>query len=175
MLRDSGVKPYADATISFEEVDFTEFQPTQLYVLQKALSRQAILHEEMSRLGVDTFHMSEGVRFMREDTPEEHTMIPPIVEYDESFGFCLLDGTHRSYTARQLGEKSLGAIVITGVSSELPIHSYPNSWEEMEIWQSIPEDVTKKRRYRLANDHASLFRDLSKINNSIARQPGTAA
>lgn len=176
MASDKNIKPYEDAAISFEEIDFSEFQPTQLYVLQNALVRQAVLHDAMSQVGIDTFHLDDGVLFRHPDTPEdEHTMIPPIVEYDDKYGLCLLDGTHRSFTARSMGEKSIGAILISGVPSELPITSYPNQWEAVSVWEHIPEDLALKRHYRLASDHSSLYRDLSGVNNSAPRQAGEAA
>ena len=163
-------KPYENADISFDQVDFAEFRPAQLYVLRKCLARQALLHEELlTGCDVDIFELNEGLRFNQGD--ESITMIPPVIEVDKKHGPILLDGTHRAYTARSMGRESIRAIVIGGVPEHLPITSYPNEWDDMVEYDAIPSDQSLKRKYR-PGVGPHLFRDLSKLTSAGPRGAG---
>jgi hypothetical protein len=171
-LLNQEVRPYEDADIDLRTVSVESFRPTQLYVLSGAIERQRKLREELLPEGVDTLYLDGGIAI--DNDGYRVAMIPPIIEEDPEHGPSLLDGTHRAMMAHRFGRKALNVLYIKGVHADYPIHSYPTEWENVIEYHATPEDVSLKRRYRTENPIA-LRRDLSSLNGSVIRKPGSAA
>lgn len=169
-LLGSDVRPYQDATIEIKEVSLDEFRPLQLYVLRNNIRVQDGLRRSLAHLGHDPLQLDGGLTIRNGD----HTvgLIPPIVEEDSEHGYCLVDGTHRTYLGRQLGLRSMTALCITDVPTEYPVYAFPNEWSEVVEYDAVPADKSLKKRYRPGNsDH--LRRDLGFLNGSVRREAGS--
>lgn len=161
-------KPYRDATIILEEIPLSTLQPIALYVVRRALARQFALRSCLLRHDYDTLHLNSGLSITYEDTTVNLT--PPIVE-ETNEGLCLVDGLHRSMMAHSIGQTMIRVLHITNIDPNYPLTSYPNRWDEVQMYDTTPVDRTLKRNYR-SGSH--FFRDLSNINGSKRREGGDA-
>jgi hypothetical protein len=168
MLTNKSIRPYENADIRIKEMPIDEFLPTQLYVLKDHLEVQKELRQSLLKQGHDTLRMYGSV--LLKNAGILTGMMPPIVEDDQEFGPCLLDGTHRAYLARRLGIKSLGVLHVSGVSKETPMIPLPNQWNEIIEYDTIPTDKSKKKHYRNLPDKYSYYRDFSEITG-VAKDP----
>lgn len=168
MLTNKSVYPYKNADIYLENMAIDEFLPTQLYVLKEHIKIQNELRESLLTKYYDTLRLFGSV--ILKTAGIEVGMMPPIVEDDDEYGPCLLDGTHRAYLARQLGMKSLGVLRITGVSKETPMIPLPNQWNEIIEYDTIPTEKSKKKRYRNLPNKYDYYRDFSHITG-IGKDP----
>lgn len=170
MLRDASVYPYENSDIDIVSLGLNDFRPIQLYVLKKALLRQYNLRKELLEQGHDTLRLEEGLRLNNDGY--RVGMIPPVVEEDSEYGYCLLDGAHRAYLAKELGHKSLSVLRIRNVPTQYPLAAYPNEWGDMVEYDKLPARESLRRRYRSGYQPDKLFRDLSCLTGEQGRMPG---
>ncbi len=169
MLTDKSARPYENATIRYEEMPLEEMQPTQLYILRNHLEIQNNIRNELIEKGHDSLRLYGSVVLKNAEVTVG--MMPPVVEDDEEYGPCLLDGTHRAYLAKQLGMRTLGVLRISGVPKDMPMIAYPNGWEELVEYYSIPDDKSKKKYYRnLPKNKYEYYRDFSHVTG-IGKDP----
>lgn len=169
MLTDKAARPYENATICYEEMPLEEMRPTQLYVLRNHLEIQNDVRNELLEKGHDSLRLYGSIILKSAEVTVG--MMPPVVEDDEEYGPCLLDGTHRAYLAKQLGLKTLGVLRISGVPKEMPMIAFPNGWDELIEYDTIPIEKDKKKYYRdLPKDKYDYYRDFSEITG-IGKDP----
>lgn len=172
MLTDKTIRPYQHADICIENIPLNKILPTQLYVLREHLEVQKDLRNALLEKGCDTLRM-RGSLLLRHAGVTVGLM-PPVVEDDPEFGMCLLDGTHRAVIARRVGEKCIRVVHISGVLPDRPMIAMPNQWSEIVEYSVIPEDKTKKKRYRdLPGSKYDYYRDFSEITG-VGKDPRTA-
>lgn len=164
------VLPYEHADITVEEVTIDELSPTTLYVIKRGLSFQRQLREGLKASGFDPLLLTGGLQLRQ----GENTigLVPPIVEDDPEHGPCLIDGAHRTYVGRQIGQTVMNVIHIRGALSSAPIYALPNEWHEIIEYDETPADPALKKRYR--ENPRELYRDFSALNGSAMREPGKA-
>lgn len=167
-LTDKSMYLYKDAKITIEDMPIEDFLPTQMYVMKDHLETQRNIRRELLNKNYDTFKLMGGITLRKSGI--ETTMIPPIVEEDDEFGPCLLDGTHRAYLARQLGMKTLGVVYVSGVLNEIPMIALPNRWGDIAEYSVIPDSSQKKRRRNLAGSKYDYYRDFSAITG-VGKDP----
>lgn len=169
MLTDKAARPYENATICYEEMPLEEMRPTQLYVLRNHLEIQNDVRNELLEKGHDSLRLYGSIILKSAEVTVG--MMPPVVEDDEEYGPCLLDGTHRAYLAKQLGMKTLGVLRISGVPKDMPMIAYPNCWNELIEYDTIPVEKNKKKYYRnLPKNKYEYYRDFSEITG-IGKDP----
>lgn len=125
----------------------------------------------MQREGHDPLLLDGGLRLRNGDTSVG--LIPPIVEDDPEHGPCLIDGAHRVYGGRRVGQSVLNVVRIRNPLTTAPIYAFPNAWDEIVEYDATPTDPALKKRYR--EDPRSLYRDFSRLNGSVMRAPGAIA
>jgi hypothetical protein len=163
------IAPYANATITLEEIALSEIRPIALYVVTHALARQFVLRSNLQSLGHDTLHLGSALRISHDGNSVG--LIPPIVEETDD-GLCLMDGLHRSTMARVIGQSTIRVLRINNVNPDYPLTSFPNEWDEIRTYDTTPVDRALKKRYRPDSHY---FRDLSTINGSRRREAGNAS
>lgn len=165
-MQDPTVLPYEHATISIEEMQVDEIAPTTLYVIKKGLQLQRDLRQTLQSIGHDPLWL-EGGLWLQQDG-QRIGLIPPIVEDDPDHGPCLIDGAHRVYNGRKIGQVTIRVIYISNALSSTPIYAHPNTWDEVIEYDDTPSNPELKKRYR--NNSRSLYRDFSSINGSMMRE-----
>lgn len=168
MLTDKSTFPYRNASIKIEEMPINDILPTQLYILKDHLEIQDNLRNSLLEKGHDTLRLFGSM--ILKNAGITIGMMPPVVEDDYEFGPCLLDGTHRAYLAKKLGLRCLGVLHISGVEKNTPMIPLPNRWDELIEYGVIPQDKSKKKRYRDLPDKYSYYRDFSEITG-IGKDP----
>jgi len=163
MLTNKNIFPYKKSDIKIQEMSLEDIRPTQLYVLKDHLEFQRDLHNELLEYGYNTLRLIGSLTLKNLENIQG--MLPPIVEEDEEYGPCLLDGTHRAYLARQLGFKAINVIMISRVSREVPMIALPNEWDEITEYDVMPDTAIKKRRRQLPGPKYDYYRDFSHITN----------
>jgi hypothetical protein len=171
MLTNKSVHPYENADIRIEEMPIDGFSPTQLYVLKEHLEVQKDLRESFLDKGYDTLRLYGAV--LLKNAGITAWMMPPIVEDDQEYGPCLLDGAHRAYLARQLGIRSIGVLHISGILTNTPMIALPTRWDEVIEYESEPTDKSKKKHYRNIPNMYNYYRDFSGITG-IGKDPRSA-
>lgn len=164
LLNNSGAHPYEAATIELREVNYSEVNPTSLYVLRANLALQAALARDIGSEGHDQLEL-EGGLVVRTPQGELVDLVPPIVEKTDSEGAYIIDGAHRTSMGRWLGRTSFVAIFVNGIRTDCPPYAYPNDWDEVKILEEVPTDLAQKKRYREA-DYKRLYRDFSSFSGS---------
>lgn len=144
------IRPYLSSTIELVTVHATELHPTALYVVESALDNLRETHRQLAELGIDAFHLGSDpcALWLRvEGYDEELTFLPPLVERSEDDGgkLCIIDGLHRIFCSREVGEGTVTVILITGTA--VPIVSYPVEWDDVKIVKTVPPH-DQKRRFR---------------------------
>lgn len=140
-LTDPEARPYGGAEISIEEVPIGDFHPTQLYYIGDNLSQQRIIRNFLIPHGEDTLRMKNGGIVMTVADGRTEVMIPPIVEDCVDYGLVLVDGTHRTQLAVQMGRKVIVAVLIRSVSPEYAVtnRGLPNEWGDMRYFPTVDE------------------------------------
>lgn len=153
LVGDPDLTPYRDAEISSRVVPIDEVYPISLYTLRKQLAIQKLLHRtflrEYDRDIFDLNHDTPDMYFRVSGAEAVWQMVPPIVEVSAADGgkTLLLDGEHRFMYARSIGLKVVRVVHIERVPSRYPIIATPVSWDEVRVFDDVPE-VGKKRRFR---------------------------
>ena len=166
LVEDSTILPYEHSTITIKEMDVEEIAPTTLYVVKKGLQFQRSLRQTLQSVGHDPLWLEGGLRL--EHKGQRVGLIPPIVEDDPDHGPCLIDGAHRVYNGRKVGQATIRVIHILNVLPSTPIYAHPNTWDEIIEYDEIPSNPELKKRYR--DNPRSLYRDFSSINGSVMRE-----
>jgi hypothetical protein len=163
LLQSPEVRPYRAATIEIKEIALVDIKPTTLYVLRQNLVFQRELRDALETQGLDPLNL-RGALTLR-STDGTVGLIPPLIEVDPGHGPCLFDGAHRTYIGREAGRKVIRAIVIEGADESYPLYAYPNEWDEIKEYDTVPP---LKKRYR-EGDPAALYRNLALLNGSTMR------
>lgn len=173
---DAEVSFYQEAEIRLAEFHPAELNPVALYALHKNLDFQRELRQHLlQEYGVDTLHLSEVLHLRTEQGLVG--MIPPYVEISEE---CLtlipnegdhlppqrqilrlpllIDGLHRGLLAKEEGE-TLTSIVVCNLSRTYPYASYPVSWEDVVVGESVP----KLKKYYRRQDPYTFMRPLDDL------------
>ncbi|MFZ2560033.1 MAG: hypothetical protein WAW91_00115 [Candidatus Nanoperiomorbaceae bacterium] len=158
--------PYINAhSISIESVSVDDVRPTQLYIYNPALERQKRLRDSMGSLGIDTLAMTGRYEFS--DSNGHHVIIPPVIEMTDDGEKLIVDGTHRTFLARQLGLAVIKVILIDGVDKTAPPFGEPARWDEVRQYDSL-EGVQKRRSKFPREDKGKYYRDFSGITGRIS-------
>lgn len=167
--------PYATASIEMREYLPDSLNITTGYVLRESLLFQERLREHLlSSFAIDTFSL-EGLVIL--DTPQgEVPLAPPVVEHmflplvspQQPERGCarlsldvLLDGAHRCYLARRLGE-SVRCVRVSGVDELYQVPIVPNGWNEVAVMDMVPERRFKKR---YLGESIATYRDFSGLGS----------
>lgn len=149
---DPTVFPYAKAKITSKLIDPNTVHPLSLYVLKDHLRLQHQLHEVLVRdYDIDTFDqdgVAPDIMFRVEGESGDWMLAPPVVEVSQADGGIpvLVDGEHRCLLARKRNRK-IRVVWIEEIPRQFPTVPLPVSWEEIKIFEKVP-DMTLKRRYR---------------------------
>jgi len=160
------IYPYATAQITLYDIPYDAIRPTSLYVLTGNLALQEELATDLASQGYDPLAL-RGSLTVQKDDEEPVGLIPPIIEYTHEAGRYLLDGLHRSYLGWQAGRPTLRGIHIVGIREDCPASVFPNAWEDIVQYETVPADPQLKRRYH--PNPLSLRRDFSHLNGSHPR------
>lgn len=156
------VKRYERLRIGLEEVDLSALRPATHTLESFKLFR---------------IHQFAALR-ARHNLPEFACVVgspwplisPPVVERLPDGSLVIIDGTHRSYSARARGETTIRALVVDNPNFDLP--SQPaRSWSAIDI---LPEKLPRQERY--AKFDPGLFRPIRAAYESltVAEDDGTA-
>ncbi len=165
---DESIKPYSKAEISIESVEPTELRPMQRYLMESRLDNLPRFRDELIRdAGIDMMRLDKGYVFT--DGTDLYGLLPPIVEvsyYDQGTPKVILDGSHRCYLSL-VGGKNINVILVDNCN--IPLHSFPNSWDNLKICATPPPD-SEKRTYRSYNPrfYHRFRRDIDKIFEEFA-------
>ncbi len=172
--------PYATASIEMREYLPDSLNITTGYVLRESLLFQERLREHLlGRFGIDTLFLDCLVIL---DTPQgEVPLAPPVVEHmflplvspQQPERGCarlsldvLLDGAHRCYLARRLGE-SVRCVRVSGVDELYQVPIVPNGWNEVAVMDVVPERRFKKR---YLGESIVMYRDFSSLGSTGYRK-----
>jgi len=148
-----------------------ELNPTSLYVLSDQLElMQKIRKELLGQEQIDILQLSD-ILHIRTAEGKLIAMAPPFVEfYPENVRIIplpgdkptperlsitvpiLKDGIHRTWLAREEGVK-IRCIVVSGALAQHKPYAYPNSWDQVGVYESKPEN---KKFYRRHNEYSYL-------------------
>ena len=159
----TGELVYASAMIQIARMKPNELYPTALYVLKDKLRKVMEIANELAKMGIDIFNLSEVV------SEGGYTIGPPLVEGCLGH-WGIVDGIHRIYVARKW-KMEVNTILVSNPSMSLC--SEPVSWSEVKEYHSRPNDPAKVRRLRVNDDSVTLrkfYRDLSYLG-SLGRRP----
>lgn len=162
------IYPYEDAEISLIEIDYADVWPTTKYVLRENLATQASLLCELANHGYKSQLDLEGSLHLITQYGDRHSLTPPIVETTPEDCTYILDGAHRTTIGRWLGRTSFMGIHIVGIRPDCPSYARPNPWEDIKIYDTLPEDKYLRKLYR--QDARKLYRDFGPINGSAFRK-----
>lgn len=188
------IKVYQNAHINYQRVNPMAVNPPQFYILKNQLQVQKDLHYLLNKKEIDIFNLENALLIVN-DKGEEWIYNPPIVEItprEISFSAqhdeidyrgqfeklsipVWMDGAHRAYNAI-LNKQEIKAIVISKGFEENPLmemypyYAHPNSWDNVAIYESVPEfkkRYTKKQTY-------NLFRNLEPLGCGKPRKIGSS-
>ena len=111
---------------SVEEVEIERIFPTSLYIQSKRLEYAEFTANVLKWNGLDLFepHIKQDSTGIKRFVP------PPIVEMRGDL--CVLcDGTHRVYTAKQMGMKKIVVLAVRGTYK--PLAGDITSWDRLRI------------------------------------------
>ena len=137
------VSQYANATMEIQDVDLTKVHP-----MTRNLERFKIARLRQLTLLTQTpgFELAAVVK----GSPWPIT--PPVIEETPSGKLVIMDGTHRAYSAIENGNPMLKAIVVKGVTDELPA-------TPVEDWNRVRSHMVKlPREQRYADYKKENFR-----------------
>ncbi len=176
---------YKDARIVLAHFFPEELNLTSLYIVKEKLEFQRRLRKHLLGYGIDTLNLSEVIHLR---TPEGiMAMAPPFTEtYEERVIIVpkdgdrdppegrfvqlrvLKDGIHRATLARELGLQIRCIAVSSADPAHLP-YAYPNSWDEVGVYDSVP---AVKKFYRRQNPY-SFMRPI-KVLRQVGDKPPAA-
>ena len=151
---DPDLKPYQSTEIKMERVRISDLIPLSKYLLEEQLQIISSLHDRLSFLGLSIFDLECGILWP--NGRNERAIACPIVEQWEREGLLLVDGLHRAYFARDLGQTELACAVIKHV--EVPLVPLPVTWEEVRVFPVGQSPIEQEKRNYRFSDAASLLR-----------------
>ncbi|MBX4212440.1 hypothetical protein KW787_03240 [Candidatus Pacearchaeota archaeon] len=186
----SSIFVYENAHISLKKLISDQVNPPTFYLLQKNLDFQHQLHDYMKdKHNIDTLNLEGALEIRNNDTNQEWTLTPPIIEvvpktvkyvpregeliYDAEVKVqipLINDGAHRVALARNLGESFTG-LYISGAPEKFPYYAHPNSWDRVKIVEEVPKTKEEKKLYTRENCYA-LYRDFGVIGCGEPRNLG---
>lgn len=149
------VRQYKTLRIQLEDVDLNILRPaTRSLELFKLFRIHQFAALRMRR------ELPEFCRVLGSPWP---LISPPVVERLPDGSLVIVDGTHRSYSARARGENTIRAIVVDNPNFDLP--SQPaQGWREVDI---LPEKLPREQRYNRFDP--ALFRPIRAAYESLAQ------
>ncbi len=137
-LADKNERPYADSSISVEEVEISGLRPTQYYAIGSGVENQWWLRRATLEVGEDTLRMENG-GIIIDEKKGGGVMLPPIVEEYEHEGLLLVDGMHRTTLASCLGMKTILAVVVRDINPKFAVlqRQLPNEWSEVVMFPTL--------------------------------------
>lgn len=162
--------PYSKAKITQASLNPSELKPLQKYLMKDRIESLRSLKEELlEKSQLDIAKMTKG--YVISDGSKLYGLIPPIVEvsyYDAGKPNVILDGIHRCWLALEDKER-INVILIDDV--DLPLPAFPNSWEEIRLYDSSPQEK-EKREYRCYDRrfYQRFRRDLNSVFNTGGRR-----
>ncbi len=186
----TSIFPYQHASISLRELDPSEVNPTTFYVLRQNLQKQRELRQFLlNKEGVDTLHLNCALQFTDHEG-KQRTLMPPVVELGKrtvryipaaheltheraaTITIPLLnDGAHRAMLARELGD-TFNVLYVVGIDHHHPFYAHPNSWEDVQIVDAVPNTQAAKKLYSRENCK-TLFRDFDVLGCGSIRPLGS--
>ena len=168
---DEKILIYRDANIRLAKFYAAELNPTSLYVLNSKLEFQRNLRAHLfDRYQIDTFD-PPGILHLRNEEDKLEAMFPPFVEvYGERLRILrkkgdnippkeqnllipiLKDGIHRAFDAHKNKELFL-CILVSGALAEPRPYAYPNTWDEIKVYETAP---SVRKYYRRKNSYTFL-------------------
>ena len=138
-LADKNERPYADSSISVEEVKISDLRPTQYYAIGSGVENQWWLRRAILEAGEDTLRMENGGITIIDEKKRSGVMLPPIVEEYEHEGLLLVDGMHRTTLASCLGMKTILAVVVRDINPKFAVlqRQLPNEWSEVVMFPTL--------------------------------------
>lgn len=138
-LADKNERPYADSSISVEEVEISDLRPTQYYAIGSGVENQWWLRRAILEAGEDTLRMENGGITIIDEKKGSGVMLPPIVEEYEHEGLLLVDGMHRTTLASCLGMKTILAVVVRDINPKFAVlqRQLPNEWSEVVMFPTL--------------------------------------
>ena len=138
-LADKNERPYADSSISVEEVEISDLGPTQYYAIGSGVENQWWLRRAILEAGEDTLRMENGGITIIDEKKGSGVMLPPIVEEYEHEGLLLVDGMHRTTLASYLGMKTILAVVVRDINPKFAVlqRQLPNEWSEVVMFPTL--------------------------------------
>lgn len=166
---------YRDASVMLQTFYPDMLNPTSLYALRSGIEFQrALRYYMLENHGIDTLAL-EHVLHLRSEG-QEIGMAPPFVEYyDERVQVIpregdnhvpagtlrvpiLLDGIHRAMLAREL-HVPINCIVAFNTNSAYLPYAYPNSWDDVQVYNEVPE----VKKYYRRKEHYSFMRPVKTL------------
>mgnify|MGYP000903018289 CR=1 FL=1 len=138
-LADKNERPYADSSISVEEVEISGLRPTQYYAIGSGVENQWWLRRAILEADEDTLRMENGGITIIDEKKGSGVMLPPIVEEYEHEGLLLVDGMHRTTLASCLGMKTILAVVVRDINPKFAVlqRQLPNEWSEVVMFPTL--------------------------------------
>lgn len=147
------VKRYERLRIELEDVDLSALRPATRTLESFKLFRIHQFAALRARHNLPDFAYVVGSPWA--------LISPPVVERLPDGSLVIIDGTHRSYSARARGETRIRALIVDNPNFDLP--SQPaGGWTDIEI---LSEKLPRERRY--AKFDASLFRPIRAAYESV--------
>lgn len=173
---------YREATMRLTNFLPEELNPTSFYVLKNHLDMINGLREcLLEKYQVDILQLSSILHIRTEDG-RLIGMAPPVVEiYEETVQIIhkdgdnippnlslkipiLKDGIHRAWIARESNVTISCIVIHNSLKNYLP-YAYPNTWSQVDIYESKPE---VKKLYRRKNPYTYMrpLRVLRQVGNT---------
>ncbi|MDR2443077.1 MAG: hypothetical protein LBE31_06105 [Deltaproteobacteria bacterium] len=179
MLKDREAKPYAKATLTLGQSDFSRFRPAQRYVLTDNLLKIQCLNWELARLGYDALALEGYLTIWTDASSEPIDLLPPIIEsIPEATGEMvnvINDGMHRLFVGRLEWKKPV-VVLAEDLPEQYPYYAYPipghNPWDHVVILEggSVPANVIKK--WHRTSDNKRLYRDFNSAFTNVGGPRG---
>lgn len=149
------VPQYDGLAASIETVSVDEIVPLTRHLERFKLFRSSGLEAIRTRHGVPRAALIVGSPW---------PITPPVVERRADGSLVVVDGTHRVYTARELGDSAVEAVVVDGCDAPLPA-------EPAAGWQLVSVYNTKLPRERRYDDYRpSEFREIRAAFETLATE-----
>jgi hypothetical protein len=152
--------------LSYITLEINSLSPCQNYVMKPTIDKILDINKSIP----ECFDLTIGLMIDHGD--EIIPFLPPIIEEHEIEGkihLIVMDGMHRLYTARKIGETSINCILIQGL--KYPYYAYPleNGWKDVvELDVMVPG--FEKKRYTEPDDYKALFRDINAVFPGIQKK-----
>lgn len=126
LARMRNVRFYGSATIRFEDVEVQEVYPVTDHVLRFKISQIKHLFRIYKEKGWELFHPCAVTL----QNGKKSIIIPPVIE-EHGGRLYIAEGHSRFYVLRELGIKRVKAIVVRGVTQQLPRN--PTKWRSVRV------------------------------------------